>query len=107
MTDTRPMIRLIPFTGFLGSGKTTTAIAAAVALQERGHRVAVITNDQGTDLVDTELARTELESVAEVTGGCFCCRFDELVDRITKLTDDDQGATVIAEAVGSCNDLPA
>jgi G3E family GTPase len=107
MTDTKPMIRLIPFTGFLGSGKTTTAIAAATALQERGHRVAVITNDQGTDLVDTELARTELESVAEVTGGCFCCRFDELVDRITKLTDDDQVDTVIAEAVGSCTDLQA
>ncbi len=48
------MIRLIPFTGFLSSGKTTTAIATANALQEQGHRVAVITNDQGTDLVDTQ-----------------------------------------------------
>ena len=101
------MIRLIPFTGFLGSGKTTTAIATATALQEQGHRVAVITNDQGTDLVDTELARTELDSVAEVTGGCFCCRFDELVGQIVRLTDNGQADTVIAEAVGSCTDLQA
>jgi hypothetical protein len=101
------MIRLIPFTGFLGSGKTTTAIAAARAMQVRGRRVAVITNDQGTDLVDTELARTELGAVAEVTGGCFCCRFDELVEEIARLAEDGRADTVIAEAVGSCTDLQA
>jgi hypothetical protein len=66
-----------------------------------------MTNDQGTDLVDTALARTEIDSVAEVTGGCFCCQFDELVGEIARLTDNDQADTVIAEAVGSCTDLQA
>ncbi len=101
------MITFIPLTGFLGAGKTTTMIATAKALQERGHKVAVITNDQGVELVDSRLARSSLEAVAEVTGGCFCCRFEDLVEAITTLVRTDNVDTVIAEAVGSCTDLQA
>lgn len=102
------MITFVPLTGFLGAGKTTTMIATAQALQERGRRVAVITNDQGVELVDTALVRSKLDSVAEVTGGCFCCRFEDLVDAIRALVDGDTPVdTVIAEAVGSCTDLQA
>src|SRR5262249_17301269 len=83
---------------------------AALALQERGRRVAVITNDQGADLVDTTMARAALGRVAEVTGGCFCCRFEDLVEAIVALVgpagQSGVGA-VLAEAVGTCPDLPA
>jgi G3E family GTPase len=101
------MITFIPLTGFLGAGKTTTMTTTALALQEKGHRVAVITNDQGVELVDTHLVRSKLDSVAEVTGGCFCCRFEDLVEAVVALTDSDGVDTVIAEAVGSCTDLQA
>ncbi|MEC4015436.1 GTP-binding protein [Streptomyces sp. H27-D2] len=101
------MITFIPLTGFLGAGKTTTMAATALALQERGHKVAVITNDQGVDLVDTKLLRSQLDSVAEVTGGCFCCRFEDLVEAVIALVASDDVDTVIAEAVGSCTDLQA
>jgi G3E family GTPase len=101
------MITFIPLTGFLGAGKTTTMTAAALALQKQGRRVAVITNDQGVELVDTKLARSELGSVAEVTGGCFCCKFEDLVEAIVTLVASDSVDTVIAEAVGSCTDLQA
>jgi G3E family GTPase len=107
------LITFCPLTGFLGAGKTTTMIAAALALQERGRRVAVITNDQGADLVDTRLVRSRLDSVAEVTGGCFCCRFEDLVEAIRALVEGGGRAggagvdTVLAEAVGSCTDLQA
>lgn len=101
------MITFIPLTGFLGAGKTTTMIAAALALQDRGHRVAVITNDQGTELVDSRLARDALGSAAEVTGGCFCCRFEDLAAAIAVRVSQDGIDTVIAEAVGSCTDLQA
>lgn len=101
------MITFIPLTGFLGAGKTTTMTAAALALQAQGRKVAVITNDQGVELVDTRLVRSKLNSVAEVTGGCFCCKFEDLVEAIVELVSSDSVDTVIAEAVGSCTDLQA
>jgi G3E family GTPase len=101
------MITFIPLTGFLGAGKTTTMTATALALQEQGRKVAVITNDQGVELVDTKLVRSKIDSVAEVTGGCFCCKFEDLVEAIVALVAADDVDTVIAEAVGSCTDLQA
>ncbi|GHH76709.1 cobalamin synthesis protein P47K [Streptomyces sulfonofaciens] len=92
--------------GFLGAGKTTLLTAVARLLGARGRRVAVITNDQGEELVDTAVARSSAEVVAEVTGGCFCCRFEDLTEVTTQAVA--RGADVVlAEAVGSCTDLQA
>ncbi|TAK30146.1 MAG: methyltransferase domain-containing protein [Myxococcaceae bacterium] len=92
--------------GFLGAGKTTIVRAAAERLAERGERVAIVTNDQGSALVDTSLCRRSAESVQEIVGGCFCCRFDELEAALHSAAET--GATVaLAEAVGSCTDLVA
>jgi G3E family GTPase/ubiquinone/menaquinone biosynthesis C-methylase UbiE len=92
--------------GFLGAGKTTLARALAVYLRECGERVAIVTNDQGRSLVDTELCRRAANDVREIVGGCFCCRYEELEQAL--LAAADGGATVaIAEAVGSCTDLVA
>jgi Ni2+-binding GTPase involved in maturation of urease and hydrogenase len=101
------MIRFIALGGFLGAGKTTTMIAAAKLLQGQGHRVALVTNDQGTELVDTQLVRSELDQVGEVTGGCFCCRFEDLMTVVDRLLSSGTVDTVLAEAVGSCTDLQA
>ncbi|QWF84614.1 GTP-binding protein [Amycolatopsis sp. CA-230715] len=97
----------LPVSGFLGAGKTTTLIAAAELLEARGRRVAIVTNDQGTDLVDTRLARSDASLVGEVTGGCFCCRFEDLLDVTSTLIEGNGVDTVLAEAVGSCTDLQA
>jgi G3E family GTPase len=101
------VVNLITLSGFLGAGKTTTMVGLATVLQRDGHTVAVITNDQGTELVDTKLVRSQLDAVAEVTGGCFCCRFEDLMTVVDKLIDGGAVDTVIAEAVGSCTDLQA
>ncbi|MFC0509012.1 GTP-binding protein [Micromonospora costi] len=101
------MPRLVVLTGFLGAGKTTTMLAAGRLLTARGGRVAVITNDQGSDLVDTRLARDAVPDVGEVTDGCFCCRFEDLADLVTELLDSGRADTILAEAVGSCTDLQA
>ena len=101
------MIHLIPLSGFLGAGKTTTMLAAAKLLEAGGRRVAIITNDQGRDLVDTKLVRSALDAVGEVTGGCFCCKFEDLVEVISALAERSAADTVLAEAVGSCTDLQA
>jgi G3E family GTPase len=100
------MAVFVPVSGFLGAGKTTTLLAAARELRARGHRPAIVTNDQGRDLVDTRLARTVTDAVGEVLEGCFCCRFTDLAEVTTALVDG--GADVVlAEAVGSCTDLRA
>lgn len=100
--------RLLPVGGFLGAGKTTTLIRLAQYWERRGERVAVVTNDQGVDLVDTTAVRDVLDAaVGEVTGGCFCCRFDDLAAVLDELTRTTAPTVVLAEAVGSCTDLQA
>ena len=64
--------------GFLGAGKTSAIRELARLLCDRGERVAIVTNDQGRALVDTELVRPSAAWVREIGGGCFCCRFEEL-----------------------------
>lgn len=107
MPSSQVAVRFIALGGFLGAGKTTTLTATAELLERRGRRVAVITNDQGTDLVDSTLARRNTGLAAEVTGGCFCCRFDDLMAVAQQLIDGSAADTIIAEAVGSCTDLQA
>jgi G3E family GTPase len=82
MTD-RPCIAVVG--GFLGAGKTTLILAAARELNRRGLKSAVILNDQGESLVDTQLARQNGFQAGEVTGGCFCCQFSSLMDSAQQL----------------------
>lgn len=92
--------------GFLGAGKTSLGRSLAAELHARGERVAMITNDQGHSLVDTELCRSAAPYVEGITGGCFCCRYPELETALERARES--GATfAIAEAVGSCTDLIA
>lgn len=60
--------------------------------------------------MDTVSARNSSQgsqNIAEITGGCFCCRLDELVDSIEVLDDSTRPDVMIAEPVGSCTDLMA
>ena len=50
--------RYIMIGGFLGAGKTTTVARLAAHLHARGAKVGLITNDQGSSLVDTAMRRT-------------------------------------------------
>src|SRR5919197_76775 len=43
----------------------------------------------------------------EIPGGCFCCRFNSLVDAAKKLSAATRPDVFIAEPVGSCTDLVA
>lgn len=99
-------MQFIAFGGFLGAGKTTTMLAVGRLLEARGETVSIVTNDQGVDLVDTAMARAaQLGEVQEVTGGCFCCRFDDLASVIQGLAETAHPTVVLAEAVGSCTDM--
>lgn len=99
--------RLVFVGGFLGAGKTTLLLRAARLLAEQGRRVGVVTNDQGQNLVDTALVAEQAVPRVEVAGGCFCCRFPDLLASIRALQAAAQPEIILAEPVGSCTDLAA
>ena len=103
-------VKLIFSGGFLGSGKTTALAALAKQLIERGMRVGFITNDQSENLVDTIIVRQMLTDlgvpVEEVVKGCFCCKFDELIEHVEKILLHNPDV-LMGEPVGSCTDFVA
>jgi G3E family GTPase len=99
--------RFVMVGGFLGAGKTTTITRLAAMYRDRGHRVAIVTNDQADDLVDTQSIAARGFAVAEVPGACFCCKFDSLVDAMKELSERERPDVILAEPVGSCTDLVA
>ena len=100
-------IKYIMIGGFLGAGKTTTLGRLARHYIDSGLNVGIVTNDQASDLVDTNSLRAQGFDVGEVAGACFCCNFDELMDRIRELGENRRPDVLLAEPVGSCTDLVA
>jgi G3E family GTPase len=98
---------LVVVGGFLGAGKTTSIIAMARYFMSGGRKIGIVTNDQGSRLVDTNFMVSEGLPVLEVTGGCFCCNFDEFTEKVTRLTESEFPDIILAEPVGSCTDLIA
>lgn len=106
MSTTQQAIDFVIIGGFLGAGKTTLTTRLSELLQQRGRRVGIVTNDQASGLVDTRVASLTELPVAEVAGGCFCCRFDDLLEQAESV--GVQGVDVVlTEPVGSCTDLVA
>lgn len=93
--------------GFLGAGKTTALARLARFLNQKGLRVGLVTNDQGRELVDTTWLRAGGFHTEEISGGCFCCRFDALISAAGRLRVDFQPDVYLAEPVGSCTDIVA
>lgn len=99
--------RYIMIGGFLGAGKTTHIARLAHFLAEQKKRVGLITNDQAGGLVDTKILRSKGFATEEIAGGCFCCRFNSLVQAAQQLSVSEIPDYFIAEPVGSCTDLVA
>lgn len=99
--------RLILVGGFLGAGKTTLLWEAARRIMEKGQRIGLITNDQAPELVDTALLSRNEVKVAQVSGSCFCCNFNGLINALRQVRDEANADIIIAEPVGSCTDLSA
>jgi G3E family GTPase len=100
-------VDLIIVGGFLAAGKTTLLARAAERLAARGKRVGLVTNDQAANLVDTAILEHAGAGVQEVAGGCFCCRFADLITAAQDLVRRFRPDVVICEPVGSCTDLSA
>lgn len=102
-----PTPRFIMVGGFLGAGKTTTIARLARNYIDRGLKVGIVTNDQATDLVDTNSLRSQGYNVGEVAGSCFCCNFNELTATVERIGRANRPDVILAEPVGSCTDLVA
>ena len=102
-----PTVRVILVGGFLGAGKTTLLTQAALRMARQGKRVGLIANDQAADLVDTEILKETGLQVEEVAGGCFCCRFPDMISAMERLVRESGADVLIGEPVGSCTDLSA
>jgi len=93
--------------GFLGSGKTTAIQHACSELIKKGKKVGVITNDQGTKLVDGDFFEHLKIPGLQVVNGCFCCNYNDLDNSIQSLIETNQPDVIFAESVGSCTDIVA
>ena len=100
-------MKLILTGGFLGSGKTTAIQQACALLLKQNKKVAVITNDQGKELVDSKFIESFSIPVKEVTNGCFCCNYNDLVQNIYYFSEQINPDIIFAESVGSCTDIVA
>ncbi len=103
-------VKLIFTGGFLGSGKTTALASLARKLIRLEKKVGIVTNDQSENLVDTVIVKQMIDElgvpVEEVVEGCFCCKFDELIDHMEKIMVHGPDV-LLGEPVGSCTDFVA
>lgn len=100
-------IRFIMLGGFLGAGKTTAIARLARTYSERGKRVAIVTNDHASELVDTQTFRALGFHVGEIPGACFCGNLDDLISAVERASVFTVPEVVFVEPVGSCTDMVA
>ena len=78
------------FSGFLGSGKTTTMIALTRYHTAHHGKAAMISNDlgEGVTLADDRLARLSGANASQITDECICFCHDVLTARLNECYDD-------------------
>ena len=91
------MKKFAVFSGFLGSGKTTTMMKLA----EKGTKTAMITNDLGGNgLADHKLAQFRQCNAVEITGDCICYQTESLVAKLDELFEKQGNTLVISDIPG-------
>jgi cobalamin biosynthesis protein CobW len=82
----RRRVPALVLSGFLGSGKTTVVQRLLRDAQERGLRIALISNELGELGIDRALLGRGGESYVELEGGCVCCELsDDLLETLVEL----------------------
>lgn len=95
------MKKFCVFSGFLGSGKTTTMMALTQYLSQHYGKAAMISNDLGRQsLADHKLALLAGCNATELTGSCICYMTDTLAEQLDRLFHMDQCELVISDIPG-------
>ncbi len=84
------MKKFAVFSGFLGSGKTTTMMKLSEYYSRVYGKAAMISNDlgHGVHLADNQLARLSGYHASEITDNCICYVNEQLADRLNAYYDD-------------------
>lgn len=95
------MKKFCVFSGFLGSGKTTTMMALSKYFSAHHGKAAMISNDLGhQSLADNRFANLAGCNASELTGNCICYITETLVERLDSLFDGDGCQLVISDIPG-------
>ena len=95
------MKKFTVFSGFLGSGKTTSMMALTKYFSEHHGKATMISNDLGSqNLADNKLAVLAGCNASELTGECICYQTENLVERLDQLFDQDGYELVISDIPG-------
>ena len=84
------MRKFAVFSGFLGSGKTTTMMALTRYYTAHHGKAAMISNDlgEGVTLADDRLARLSGVNASQITDECICFCHDVLTERLNAYYSD-------------------
>src|SRR5688572_16295484 len=96
--------RFILVGGFLGAGKTSAILRLAETLGANGEKLGVVTNDEGTQLVDSPQLRAAGLSVEEISGGTFASQIDVFLAAVRRLMDSEC-EIIFAECSGTSAEL--
>ena len=95
------MKKFAVFSGFLGSGKSTTMMALTKYHTAHHGKAAMISNDLGAQsLADNKLAQLAGCNASELVGECICYQTENLVARLDQLFDADGCELVISDIPG-------
>jgi len=99
-------IQITVFTGFLGSGKTTTILSVLSQLP-KDYKVVLLKNEYGDVEVDSKIAeQASITAVSEILNGCMCCILvGQMKNALLDIRDKYRPDRVIIESSGSA--LPA
>lgn len=94
-------MRLLIFSGFLGSGKTTLIVQLARHLAASGTTTCLVVNEVGDVGIDQSVLRGQDLNVWELTSGCICCQLGlDLVSTLQEIDELYRPDIVIVEASG-------
>jgi G3E family GTPase len=96
-------MKIILFTGFLGSGKTTVLmnLAEYLARDEGPGKVVIIENEIGDVDVDGKLLSGSSFETRNLTSGCICCTLSgEFVSALKDIEESIKPNWILIEATG-------
>jgi G3E family GTPase len=100
------MCRVVVFTGFLASGKTTIILSLLSQLP-KDLKVCLIKNEYGENSVDSLLFQMTNLKVKEIVNGCLCCVLvGQLSQALIELKESVNPDCIIFESSGSAYPAP-